>query len=334
MTSQRALTGEEDIIQGYLAPLAAAMPGALGLRDDCALAIPTAGCEFVLKTDAIAEGVHFLHDDHAADIGWKALAVNVSDLAAKGARPHGYLLSLAFPAVPTSEWMAAFAGGLAEAQAEFGIGLLGGDTDRRPGPLSITPMVIGEVEIGRMVRRATARSGDIVCVTGTLGDAGLGLALRRTPHLAATWRLAPPQCDVLVRRYLRPAPRLALREALIEHARASMDISDGLLKDLDRMCRAAGIGATIEHRLLPLSPAFQTVAAAAPSAAAQALFAGDDYEILCAIPPERFDAFVAAAAASRTPLTVLGRFRTAPGVDLLAPSGQPMTLPRSGWDHF
>lgn len=334
MTAEPRLHSEEAIIQGFLAPLAAGAPGAFGLADDCAVAAPSPGCEFVLKTDAVAAGVHFLPNDDPADIGWKALAVNVSDLAAKGARPVGYLLSLAFPEAPSREWMAAFSRGLGEAQAAFGMHLLGGDTDRRPGPLSITPMVIGETPVGRMVRRGTARAGDVICVTGTLGDAGLGLALQRDPALASRWRLDGPAAHLLRSRFLRPQPRLCISAALVEHVHASMDISDGLMKDLGRMCRASGVGAVVEHGRLPLSQAFLSVRTADAATADAVLFAGDDYEILCAVPPERLAAFQAAGATAGISIAAVGHFTESRAVELRDANGDLIELGRSGWDHF
>ena len=333
MTTERLHT-ERAIIQEFLAPLAAGHPGALGLQDDCAVIAPAPGHELVLKTDAIAEGVHFLPDDAPEDIGWKALAVNVSDLAAKGARPVGYLMSLAFPEAPTRDWMAAFARGLAEAQAAFGMHLLGGDTDRRPGPVSITPMVMGEVPVGRMVRRGAARAGDTIYVSGTLGDAALGLRLRREPGLAALWSLNGRDVEALTGRFLRPQPRLALGPAVLAHARASMDLSDGLMKDLGRMCLASCVGARVEHARLPVSAGFAAVRAADAAAAEAALFAGDDYEILCAVAPESCAAFEAGAAAAGLAVTAIGRFEAGGGVALIDSLGQPMPLAETGWDHF
>lgn len=334
MNAEPKLHSEESIIQGFLAPLAANAPGALGLKDDCATAAPSPGYEFVLKTDAIAEGVHFLPTDPPADIGWKALAVNVSDLAAKGARPVGYLMSLAFPEPPTRTWMAEFARGLGEAQEAFGIHLLGGDTDRRPGPISITPTVIGEVPVGRMVRRGAAAAGDRICVSGTLGDSALGLRLMQDPSLAATWKLDETLAGWLRGRFLRPRPRLQLRDALLHHARASMDISDGLMKDLGRMCRASAVGATVEHDAIPLSEAFKAVRDSDPDAAAAALFAGDDYEILTAVPDEHLADFIADASAQGIPVTSLGKFAVEERVRLVSADGRDLDIGASGWDHF
>ena len=176
-TPAETIEGEESLIQGYLAPLAAGFPGAFGLQDDCALLTPEPGTELVLKTDPVMAGVHFFPDDAPDDIAWKALAANVSDLAAKGAQPLAYLMALALPVAPKHAWMQRFVLGLGQAQQAFGCHLIGGDTDRRPGPLTITPMVIGEIPCGQMVRRSAALSGDIICVSGSLGDASLGLAL-------------------------------------------------------------------------------------------------------------------------------------------------------------
>ena len=154
------IQSEAGIIQGYLAPLAAGYPGAFGLADDAAAITPPQGYDLIVTMDAVAAGVHFSPADPSADIGWKALAVNVSDLVAKGATPHAYLMSLAFPEPPDAAWLAAFAGGLDEAQRAFGITLIGGDTDRRPGPLSVTITAIGIIPAGRMVARGAARAGD------------------------------------------------------------------------------------------------------------------------------------------------------------------------------
>lgn len=328
------ITSEDDLIAEFLRPLAAGFPGAHGLADDCAFAAPPPGHEFVLKTDAIAEGVHFLPDDRAEDIGWKALAVNVSDLAAKGAVPFGYLLSLAFPAAPTREWMAAFAKGLAEAQSAFGMHLLGGDTDRRPGPLAITPTVLGVVPVGKAVLRTGARVGHVVVVTGTLGDAALGLRLRTEPGLAAKWGLTAEQVRHLSERYRRPLPRLELRAALRAHAAAAMDISDGIAKDLRRLAHASGVAALIEAAKLPRSAALEAVAALDPAAAHAAMLAGDDYEILATMPEAHAAGFIAAAHRAGISATVIGSITAGSGVVMLDAAGREMAIADTGWDHF
>ena len=325
---------EAELIETYLAPLAAGFAGAFGLKDDCAVAAPRAGHEFVFKTDAVAAGVHFLPDDAAGDIAWKALAVNLSDLAAKGAEPIGYLLSLSFPTAPTHGWMRRFAAGLADAQSAFAIQLMGGDTDRRPGPLTITPMVVGEIPRDTIPLRSAARAGQAILVSGSLGDAALGLALGRDPALAARLGLADAEAASLRARYLRPVPRLALRDVVRGSAVAAMDLSDGLIKDLGRMCRASGVGADLIEAQLPRSPAFLKVARHDPALAARALFAGDDYEVLLTLPAEAAARAIAAAAAAGVAMAVIGTITAAKGIRLLDGAGRELPLPASGYDHF
>jgi thiamine-monophosphate kinase len=335
------LHGEAAIIEEFLAPLAAGFPGALGLVDDCAVLSPTPGHDVVLKTDPVAAGIHFLPDDDPADIAWRALAVNVSDLAAKAAVPRAYLMALSFPDAPTRAWMARFAAGLGEAQAAFGISLAGGDTDRRPGPVTISITVLGEVPAGSMVRRATARPGDLLYVSGTLGDAALGLRLHRDPALAGAWRLDPTEAEAAIRRYRRPEPRLGLRQALREAARAAMDLSDGLAKDLARMARASATGAVVRLEDVPLSSAGRKALAADDGLWPAIVAEGDDYEVLAAVSPDRRELFERLAGdkglGALAPVHCIGEMvdRTAADtVRLLRPDGRPLMLARTGWDHF
>ena len=332
LTEDQPVSGETELVQEFLAPLASAMPGAFGLADDCALLSPAPGTELVLKTDPVVAGVHFLADDAPADIAWKALAVNVSDLVAKGARPTAYLLALAFPQAPTRGWMRAFAAGLAEAQAAFGCGLIGGDTDRVPAaPLSIAVTVIGTVPAGSMIRRGTARDGDRLFVTGPIGDAALGLRLRREPALAARWGLTEADVAYLVGRYLRPRPRPELIEPLRRHARAAMDLSDGLVMDLGRLGRLAGCGASLRAEDIPLSDAAARAVASEPALLADLVTGGDDYHVLAAVPPDRAAPFAAAAPE----LFAIGELSaTWSGVDVLAADGTALSLARTGWDHL
>jgi thiamine-monophosphate kinase len=333
MAIDEQLHGEEAIIR-YLAPLARCAPGAFGLEDDCALIAPKPGTELVLKTDPVAEGVHFLADDAPEDIAWKALAVNVSDLAAKAARPLGYLMALSFPDAPTADWLARFAAGLQAAQDSFACHLLGGDTDRRPGPLTITISIIGEVEVGRMVRRGTARSGETLFVSGSLGDAALGLALRKNSRLADLWGLPPAEAEHLRRRYLRPQPRLGLGPALRERASAAMDVSDGLAKDLARMCAASSCAARVRLSDVPLSPAASKALAAAPALGPRIVTGGDDYEVLATVPAANADGFQAMATQAGIAVTRIGETLPGTGVIIEGRDGQPLTLDRTGWDHF
>jgi thiamine-monophosphate kinase len=339
------LHGEEAII-ALLAPLTEGDPGAFGLQDDCALLTPEPGTELVLKTDPVAEGVHFLPGDPPEDIGWKALAVNVSDLAAKGAAPVGYLMALSFPEAPSRRWLTAFAAGLKEAQTSFGCRLLGGDTDRRPGPLTVSITAIGAAPQGQMVRRTTARAGCTLFVSGTIGDATLGLALARAPALAATWSLSRAEADYLIGRYRRPEPRLALAPLLRRYAAAAMDLSDGLVKDLERMLRGSGVASRLRAGDVPLSEAARKVLAREPDQSnqrlAQLLTGGDDYEILAAVLGSRAycNEFRTAAAEAGVPLTEIGVAgplawpEHGQGLLIDGPDGQALPLDCTGWDHF
>jgi thiamine-monophosphate kinase len=325
--------GEEAIVR-VLAPLAEGFAGAFGLQDDCAVVAPAPGTELVLKVDPVAEGVHFLADDAPEDIAWKALAVNVSDLAAKAARPIAYLMALSFPEAPGAAWLARFAAGLAAAQARFGCHLIGGDTDRRPGPLTIAITLIGEVQRGRMVRRGTAAAGDALFVSGTLGDAALGLALRKDGALAAAWGLTPAEAEHLRRRYARPEPRLSLATALRDHAAAAMDISDGLAKDLTRLCTASGCAALVHLADVPLSPAAAKALAADPALAKLIVAAGDDYEVLATVPAAKAPQFRASAAEAGVTVTQIGATEPGEGLRIIDRDGRPLDLERTGWDHF
>lgn len=330
-------SAEERFIAENFERLSAGLPGAFGLKDDCAELVPAPGQSFIVKTDPIVEGVHFLPDDDPADIAYKALAVNVSDLAAKAARPFAYLLAISLPVRPETQWMARFTTGLADAQEQFGLTLAGGDTDRVNGPASIGITVFGECPVGRMVPRAGAAPGDRVYVTGRLGGAALGLALRLETGGSTGWPVPPAARDAALARYLRPEPRIGLRAALRAYARAAMDISDGLVKDLDRMCRlaeAGSAGAIIQFEDLPLFDGLAEVLATDKSAAMQLVTAGDDYEILAAVPPENAAAFEALAAKGGTPVTRIGEVTREAGVTVLDAAGRPIEFATRGFDHF
>jgi thiamine-monophosphate kinase len=329
------LHGEEAII-ALLAPLAEGHAGAFGLKDDCAALSTEPGMDLVLKTDPIAEGVHFPVGEPPEDIGWRALAVNVSDLAAKGATPVAYLLALSFPEPPTRQWMTGLADGLREAQERFGCHLIGGDTDRRPGPITLSTTIIGSVPKRRMVRRATAKSGDALFVSGTIGDAALGLALAKDFAQAAAWGLTQDEAARLIVRFRRPEPRVALAPALLQYAAAAMDVSDGLVKDLGRMLRASGAAGRLDAGSVPLSAGARKMAAHAPDGLARLITGGDDYEILASVPRAKGAAFVAAAAACGVPMTRIGEVLSgAPALSVMGPDGKPLPLPAgTGWDHF
>lgn len=314
------LPAEFALIARHFRPLAGA--GALDLSDDAAVLPPPPGRELVLSADAMVEGVHFLQTDPADLVARKLLRTNLSDLAAMGADPLGYLLTVSTPRSQGDDWFAAFAAGLAADQAQFGVALLGGDTTSTPGPISLSLTILGTVLPGRAVRRSGARVGDGVWVSGTIGDGALGL-------LAAMGQLADPT-GFLADRYRLPQPRLGLAtHALV---RACMDVSDGLVQDLGHLCRASGVAATIEATHLPLSAAAR---AAGPDHLVRCLTGGDDYELLMAIAPADEAAFQAHAAAMGVLVTRIGGFAEGEGtVSVLGPDELPMALSNGGWSHF
>lgn len=332
--TDRAVEGEEAIIQRYLAPLASACPGAYGLLDDCATIRAPEGHELVVTTDALVEGVHFLPGESADAIGWKALAVNVSDLVAKGAKPLAYVLGLALPEAPGAEWMGDLAGGLSRAQRAFGIVLAGGDTDRTPEHLGLSITAFGTIPAGRMVRRSGALPGDRLYVSGTIGDAALGLRLLREPSLAAGWGLDEHEARHLLDRLRYPSPRVTLAGVVADLAAAAMDVSDGLLKDLARLCRVSGVGAVVEAAAVPVSAAARQVLARHGTTPSELMSGGEDYEILAAVRADRCAAFEAAADAAGASCTMIGHVEAGSGISLIDSGGRKLPLGRWGWDHF
>jgi thiamine-monophosphate kinase len=335
MKHAASLPGEFELIARYFAPLARGFPGAFGLLDDAAVIAPPPGHELVAKTDAIVVGVHFLHDDPPDIIARKALRVNLSDLAAKGAVPRAYMLDIMLPKTVTEEWIAAFARGLAEDQNEYGVHLIGGDTDSTPGPLTIAIMAFGDVATGRMLRRGGARAGDTVFVTGTIGDAALGLTVQR----GSLANLDTNAAHVLVDRYRLPRPRVTLGPLLIGIANAALDVSDGLLADLGHLCEASELTAVIEAPLVPLSTAVRAVLATNAGHITTVLTGGDDYEILFTAPPEAVNELAELSRTLDVPITAIGRMRS-PSIEkrrqitVLDESGEPLIFDRSGWTHF
>ena len=329
------LPGEFELIARYFAPLARGFPGAFGLLDDAAVIAPPPGHELVAKTDAIVGGVHFLHDDPPDLIARKALRANLSDLAAKGAVPRAYMLDIMLPKTVTEEWIAAFARGLAEDQHEYGVHLIGGDTDSTPGPVTIAIMAFGDVATGRMLRRGGARAGDTVFVTGTIGDAALGLAVLRGKLASLDTNAA----DFLVDRYRLPRPRVRLGPRLIGMANAALDVSDGLLADLGHLCEASELSAVIEAPRVPLSTAARAVLATDSGHITTVLTGGDDYEILFTAPPEAVSELADLSRTLDVPITTIGRMRSSSigkqsQITVLDESGEPLVFDRSGWTHF
>jgi thiamine-monophosphate kinase len=327
-------SGEDHLIARFFRPLATDA-GALGLLDDAATLTPPPGSDVVLKADAIVGGVHFFPDDPPDLIAKKALRVNLSDLAAKGASPAGFLLSLALPASVGADWLEAFARGLGEDSRAYGCPLMGGDTDRTPGPVTVSIAAFGLLPCGTMVRRAGARPGDRVVVTGTIGDGALGLLVRRDLAIAERWRLDPRQRDHLVERYLLPRPRNALAQALRQHASAAMDVSDGLAGDLGKLCAVSGVTADIEVARVPLSDAARAAVASDPSLIETALTGGDDYEVVATVSAGDVDALKAQAEAAGVALTEIGSIRAdRPRANFLGPAGKPLLFKRLSFSHF
>lgn len=326
------LPGEFELIRRYFAPLAAQTPGALGLQDDACTIAPPPGEELVLTVDALTAGVHFLRDDPPDLVARKMLRVNLSDLAGKGARPLGYLMTTAFDAATDESWVARFVEGLALDQKEFGLTLLGGDTTATPGPLSLTATLIGSVPAGRALRRNAARPGDRILVTGTIGDGHFGLAASR--HELG--HLDHAQIAYLSDRYRLPQPRVAFGAALVAAGlgRAGMDVSDGLVADLGHMCAASGCGAEVELRRVPLSAAVAEILADEPDLLANAISGGDDYEVLLAAPAEQVPAILALAEKTVTEVTEIGVFTEGKDVIFTDADGRPVALPKGGFTHF
>ncbi len=325
--------GEIALIADYLAPLAT-NPAALGLKDDAALLTGLSANGLVVTTDALVAGVHFFEEDDPGDVAYKALAVNVSDLAAKAAKPIGYTLALALTELPPEDWAARFAGGLARAQGDFGIALMGGDTVAARGAWWLSVTAFGEASSRGLVPRGGARGGDLLYVSGTLGDAALGLQVRLGKAAFAA-SLSPADRDFLLKRYLYPEPRLALSPALASHASAAMDISDGLALDASRMCAASQATAEIEVSSVPLSPAVRAALAASPEAMQAILSGGDDYEILAAIPPAEASAFEAAAAQAGVRVARIGAVKSGAQAPIfLNADGSPLQLSSTGFEHF
>jgi thiamine-monophosphate kinase len=325
-------SGEDSLIARYFRPIATD-PGAFNLDDDAA-ALKASGDDIVVTTDAIVEGVHFLSEDPPDTLARKALRVNLSDLAAKGATPAGFVLTLALRGVDEA-WLTPFAQALGEDAAQFGCPLLGGDTVSTPGPLTISITAFGRVPPGKMAHRSGAKPGDRVVVTGTIGDAALGLDVLRG-GLAATALVTDAVArEMLIERYRLPQPRNALARAVRDHASAAMDVSDGLAGDLAKLCAASGVSAAIDVASIPLSPAAAALLARKTVGIETLVSGGDDYEILCAISEDRFEAFAEAAQRAGVAVTSIGTIIAGSLLPaFLDAQGRELALKRLSYSHF
>ena len=322
--------GEFALIAKLFAPLAAKNEGALGLKDDAATLLLPPGEELVVTVDALVEGVHFLRDDTAQLIAKKALRVNLSDLAAKGAQANNYLLALSLPGWIDDSWLERFAAGLAEDQTRYGVTLLGGDTTSTPGPLTLSITALGSIPAGRMLRRSGAKPGDLVFVSGTIGDAGAGLEMLegKASKLSAEMR------ENLIRRYRLPEPRLALGRGLIGIASAALDVSDGLIADLGHIAEVSGVHVVIDAPSVPLSAELAGLWGRETQGLLRAATAGDDYELaFTAAPPARV-AIADAARASGVAVSEIGRVEAGAGVELTDEAGRAIAVARPGFTHF
>ncbi|HEY2137908.1 MAG TPA: thiamine-phosphate kinase [Xanthobacteraceae bacterium] len=327
-------SAEDRLIARYFRPLATHR-GALGLADDAAVVAIPPGHELVLTTDGVIAGVHFFPGDPADAVARKALRVNLSDLAAKGAKPLGFLLSVALTRQTGDAWLKKFAAGLRADAKKYGCPLLGGDTDHTPGPLTVHVSAFGTVPRGTLVRRGGAKAGDRLMVTGTIGDAALGLILRQDAGAAARWGLERQMRDHLLDRYARPEPRNAIAGALRRHARGGMDVSDGLFGDLAKMCRASRVDATVEVARVPLSRAARAALAAEPALIETILTGGDDYEVLAGVPARKVAALRKAALAAGVAITEIGRFSAGAGrARFLDAQGRALEFARPSFSHF
>jgi len=311
---------EFSFIANLLAPLAAKEKGALGLKDDAAVLTVPRGYELVVTKDALTQGVHFIGNESPDLIARKLLRVNLSDLAAMGACPWGYFLAVMLPESTNEEWLAAFASGLQRDQKEFGVTLMGGDTTRTMGSLSLSLTALGLVPKSKSLKRTGARVGDSIYVSGTIGDGALGLKITTDRYLLG--------------RYQLPKPRLKLGQALRGIASACIDISDGLMQDLEHVCAASRVGAEIHWKDMPLSKEARAVLASVKNPCEVVLAGGDDYELLFTAPASAKRKLRAIAKATGTPITHIGHVKKGGGVVALDMNGREIVLEHKGWRHF
>lgn len=326
VSPKAARRGEFDLIASVLAPLAAGDGRALDLKDDAAILPQTTGLDTVVSTDTLVAGIHFLIDEPADVIARRLLRVNLSDIAAMAAEPTGYFLNLTLPPETDDEWLRNFAKGLAADQDVFGIRLWGGDTTTTSGSLTLSVTLFGEVPSGTAVQRSTARNGDRVFVSGTIGDAGLGLS-----------RLSDggENTDPLIMRYQRPTPRVALGQELRGVASAMADVSDGLVADLGHICTASGVSAVIEADRIPLSVGAKAELVEKRTAFDRLLTSGDDYELIFTAPTDRQGDVEAAAARADVVITEIGHIAEGKGsVTVLDGEGRELPLKTAGYRHF
>ncbi|MBT3808133.1 MAG: thiamine-phosphate kinase [Rhodospirillaceae bacterium] len=325
---------EFDLIRRYLAPLSDGEPGALGLRDDAAWLRHDPGTELVVSADAIVAGIHFPTSTAPADVARRALRVNLSDIAAKGARARCYTLALQLPDTIDEDWVASFASGLAEDQETYGVSLLGGDTTGTSGPLSLSISIFGQTTENTMIKRSAASVEDDVYVSGTIGDATLGLA----SIMGAVVVESDEDRAFLEGRFLRPEPRVSVGPALVGTAAASADISDGLVAALGHICTASNVSAEIDLSSVPLSDAARRLVTDNQPLRTNLLTGGDDYEIVFTAPVSMRETVVSIAPTTGVSITRIGRMIPVtagkPGVTVRDEAGNTVKVGIGGYRHF
>lgn len=317
---------EFTLIAELLAPLAKGEPGAFDLTDDAALVDLSDGHQLVVTKDMLVAGVHFMADGAPGLVARKLLRVNLSDLAAMGATPKAYLVGLAVPRGTSDDWIRGFARGLAEDQAAFSITLIGGDTVSTEGPLTVSLTAMGEVPAAMALRRAGAKPGDGIFVSGSIGDGALGLAALKSG-------LNDDNAAYLIDRYHLPRPRLELAVLLRGIAHAAIDVSDGLIADLGHICDVSGLGAEIEAARVPLSTAAQAAVTAAPVLMDTILTGGDDYELLFTADKTDIGRIAALSKDLGLRLTMIGQIIAGASVTALNGDGAAMVFESTGWRH-
>jgi thiamine-monophosphate kinase len=330
--ADKRASGEDSLIARYFKPIATD-PGAFGLVDDAAI-LKASGEDVVVTTDAIVEGVHFLANDPPDTVARKALRTNLSDLAAKGATPAGFVLTLALRAADEN-WLEPFARGLGEDARSFACPLLGGDTVSTPGPVTISITAFGRVPEGKMVRRIGAKPGDRIMVSGMIGDAVLGLDILKNGAAAKALAADPKGSEMLIMRYRVPQPRTALAKAVRDHAGAAMDVSDGLAGDLAKLCTASGVTAVIDTPSIPTSATVASLLSRGAVGIETLIAGGDDYEILCTVPEANVDAFERAARQAGVAVTAIGTIMAGESWPrFLDGEGRELALARVSYSHF
>ena len=349
--SDTEIPGEFELIKRYLAPLSIKEPGAYSLTDEADVIASRVGQEIVITMDTLVSGIHFLPDTSPEHIAAKVVRVNISDLAAMGALPAFYTLSLALPKSDNNSsaqkidglWLERFSEALAIEQKIFDVSIIGGDTVSTPGPLTLTITAFGYVETGQAIRRATARAGDLVVVSGTIGDAAFGLLALK----GGLERLSAPSREIAIERHNRPKPQIELGIRLRHLASSAIDVSDGLIQDLNHICTASGVSAVIELEKVPISPAVSEAITLNYGTKADVLCGGDDYQLLFTIASSRWAELQKISKELGVNLTVIGKmsqqssavgteksFPEASAVIVVDGDGSTVELAVAGFRHF